>query len=157
MNTYTVKDISELLGCSGQTVRNAVKALGLHPKRDSKSRFTFSEEDKGRIVEQISGRNANEPEESELTLELIEVLREQLREKDTQLKEKDAQIEKLLSSLERSNEQIATLLDTNKALSAANAVQIAADKKEKLIEPAVTEPAPAVEEKKGFFARLFGR
>ena len=52
------------------------------------------------------------------------------------------------------SQQISSLIDTNKALAASNAVQVAAEKKPLLVESS-EETSPGQPAKKGFWARLF--
>lgn len=92
----------------------------------------------------------------------IDDLRQQLATLRDQLTEKDKQINFLLEQIKESQEQIKLALEqntdlskSNRALSEAHAVEVAAEKKEIILAESQEEKKPK-EEKKGFWARLFG-
>lgn len=148
MPSYSTKTLAKLLCVSSQTVRNAAKKLGIKAEQDKGTRsFVFSSDEAELIADCLGLALPTEEEfakeDSQVVAykEEIEFLRKQLEERD-----------KLL--LEQS-QQITALIDTNKALAASNAVQVAAEKKPLLVEPS-EEPSPGKPAKKGFWARLFG-
>lgn len=141
--------VAENLGYSSQSVRNAAKELGIEPQRKG-NRYVFTAEQanaiaahfgKEPIADESEEQRIEENEESpsdvlellkkqmEIQEQTIELLREQLKEKDA---------------------QINSLIETNRAFSAERALTTAAEKKELLLADSTQE-----EKKKGFWARLF--
>lgn len=149
MPSLTTKELAKTFGVSSQTIRNAAKKLNIAASRDEETRsFVFTPDEAALIAECLgfeSSLGEEEPatEDSQVIAykEEIEFLRKQLEERDKLLFEQ--------------SQQITALIDTNKALAASNAVQVAAEKKPLLVE-SNEEPSPEQPTKKGFWARLFG-
>lgn len=148
MPSSTTKELAKAFGVSSQTIRNTAKRLGIETVKDDETRsFVFSQEQSDMIAESLgfepSLGEGPIKEDSQVAAykEEIAFLRKQLEERDKLLFEQ--------------SQQISSLIDTNKALAASNAVQVAAEKKPLLVdsseEPSLEQPI-----KKGFWARLFG-
>lgn len=153
----TTKVVSEALGYSQQSVRNAIKALRISPEK-AKGGYVLTAKQAGKIARHFgvdadfSSYDAEESEEEpqedtegqqESTSE-IELLKSVVQTLQEQLEEKDKQIERLQT-------QMNVLLEINKALSASNAAKQVAETKELLIADS-TEQKP-----KGFWSRLFNK
>ena len=171
----TVKELADELGVSKPTISKAITDLGIEPRKVS-NRFDISDADcniiRTRILQtddlqkseipqetpiEKTPKSQNETEKSLISLleTQISLLQGQLTAKDTQLAEKDRQLAELTSALRAAQEQTATL---TAALTAAQALH-AGTMQQQLIERAesvVDAPAEDTQERKGFWARLFG-
>lgn len=176
---FTAQKIADAIHYTPQSVRNAVRALGIEHIDKDKKKFLYSEEQALAIAEyygkldlfQQSLKPAVDKDD------VIAGLEERLEESAEQLAGKDAEIELLKQQLEESkaesanfqkivskqidsyseqlkakDRQIETLLEQNKQLTANVSLLNAVDKKEALL----TEPSPHTPQKKSFWARLFG-
>lgn len=166
----TVREIADELGKTPQGVNKYLRTSGLQKKvvKDGnrnllpddvaetvRNHFQKPTETETKTETPVSEQDKHEsaPDNTpdiviETLTEQLKVLQHQLEVCEGQLEIKDKQITALTEALANANE-------TNKALSAANAVQIAADKKEILLAPPSDEEPPK-EKKKGFWSRLFG-
>lgn len=138
---FTTKFLAETLGYTQQSIRNAFEALGIEPSKSNKGYVLTAEQ--ATSVARHFGKDIDfaafeqqETEPQDLLQNVIQILQQQLEEKDKQI--------------ERLQNQLDTLLETNKAISASSAAKQVAETKELLIADKAEEP------KKGFFARLFG-
>ena len=144
----TTKVVSEALGYTQQSVRNAIEALGISPEK-VKGGYVLTVQQASKIAEHF-GRDADfssydveeGSEEPQETTSEIELLKSVVQTLQGQLEEKDKQIERL-------QKQLDSLLETNKALSTSSAAKQVAETKELLIADSTKEP------RKGFWARLF--
>lgn len=117
---------------------------------EEKEEVNYLDESNSPSNEAFEVPNEANYEDSSTTSKLIEAneaLVEAYKEQIDSLKE---EIASLRGQLSTKDEQIAELISTNKALSASNAVQVVADKKNSLLAEPIQE-----KEKKGFFRRLF--
>lgn len=138
---FTTKFLAETLGYTQQSIRNAFEALGIEPSKSNKG-YALTAEQATSVARHFGkdidfaafGQQETEPQD--LLQNVIQILQQQLEEKDKQI--------------ERLQTQLDTLLETNKAISASSAAKQVAETKELLIADKAEEP------KKGFFARLFG-
>lgn len=144
MTSYTTQNIANKFNVSTQTIRNIAKKLDLKPRDNSKG-FLFNEEQLISIAQYLDKpTNINEQNnEDSLMQSIVNSLQEQLTTKDKQ-------IESLERIVENQQKQISNLVETNKQLTAANTIQVAADKQEFLLTDVIQEP-----KKKGWLARLF--
>lgn len=126
------------------TVRNHFRAKS-ETKLETETVLETENENKNDTFDQFE--NEKNVSSSDAAIQALVV---QLTLLQQQIEIKDKQITALTDALATANE-------TNKALSAATAVQIAADKKEVLLAaPQEGEEKPKEEVKKGFWSRLFG-
>lgn len=144
-NSYLIREISEIVGCSKPTVTNALKKLGIEPSKQGKAYVLTQEQAEtvlrsfGKSLKDASGNKASNDD-----LILIDTLREEIELLKKELETKNELLESQQNVIER-------LVDTNKALSASKA---ASDAKELLLTETVEEPKE--ETKKSFWQRLFG-
>lgn len=161
---YTTSEAAALLGYSRQHIGKAIRELGIDAQKSSKG-YSLTVEQVNELAEHFGAEPIElEPEEqpqddasqgagtdaksaNNAVDDAVAALTKQLEIKDAQIAAYQEQVTTLTN-------QVSSLLETNKALSAANAVQIAADKKEKLL--AEPKEEPQEQKKKGFWARLFG-
>ena len=168
---FSTSEVAARIGYTRQSINNAMKELCLEVEKTRKGyRLTSQQADaiakyfdveasfKDKAEEQ-----SQEPEQdqedplpqplnnSDIEKMLIESFERQLAAKDKQIEELNRQIKVTQQQIDKAQEQISSLLETKKALSAAQAVTTAADKKEILLAEKAEEP-----KRKGFFARLFG-
>lgn len=168
---FSTSEVAARIGYSRQSIANAMKELGLEVKKTRKGyRLNAQQADaiakyfgKEASFEDKAEEQSQEPEQdqeeplpqhlnnSDIEKMLIESFERQLAAKDKQIEELNELIKVAQQQLDKAQEQIGSLLETNKALSAAQAVTTAADKKEILLAEKAEEP-----KRKGFFARLFG-
>lgn len=168
---FSTSEVAARIGYTRQSINNAMKELGLEVEKTRKGyRLTAQQadaiakyfgaeasfEDKAEEQSQEPEQDQEEPlpqhpNNSDIEKMLIESFERQLAAKDKQIEELNKQINAIQQQLDKAQEQIGGLLETNKALSAAQAVTTAADKKEILLAEKAEEP-----KRKGFFARLFG-
>ena len=168
---FSTSEVAARIGYTRQSVNNAIKELGLEVMKTRKGyRLTAQQanaiakyfgkeasfEDKAEEQGQEQEQGQEEPlpqplNNNDIEKMLIESFERQLAAKDKQIEELNKQINAIQKQIDKAQEQIGGLLETNKALSAAQAVTTAADKKEILLAEKAEEP-----KKKGFFARLFG-
>ena len=150
--TYSTKELAQQLGYTTQSVRNAMKQLSIEPEKRGRV-YSISQEQAKKIAESFGKSLIKEEKQkkdsssktNESFQNQIETLNDHIKTLKNQIEIKDRQIESMQN-------QIDSLLETNKALSAANAINTAADKKELLVE-STEESKP---KRKGFFAWLLG-
>lgn len=169
---FSTSEIAARIGYTRQSVNNAMKELGLEVKKTRRGyRLTAQQADaiakyfgkeasfEDKAEKQEQGQEPEQgqeeplpqhPNNSDIEKMLIESFERQLAAKDKQIEELNEQIKVAQQQLDKAQDQISGLLETNKALSAAQAVATAADKKEILLAEKAEES-----KKKGFFARLF--
>lgn len=168
---FSTSEVAARIGYTRQSINNAMKELGLEVEKTRKGYKLTSQqadaiakyfgaeasfEDKAEEQSQEPEQDQEEPlpqhpNNSDIEKMLIESFERQLAAKDKQIEELNELIKVAQKQLDKAQEQIGGLLETNKALSAAQAVTTAADKKEILLAEKAEEP-----KRKGFFARLFG-
>lgn len=170
---FSTSEVAARIGYTRQSVSNAMKELGLEVKKTrrgyrltaqqadaiakyfgAEASFEDKTEEQGQSQESEQDQEEplpQHPNNSDIEKMLIESFERQLAAKDKQIEELNELIKATQQQIDRAQEQIDSLLETNKALSAAQAVTTAADKKEILLAEKADEP-----KKKGFFARLFG-
>lgn len=160
---YTTSEAASLLGYSRQHIGKAIRELGIDAQKSNKG-YSLTAEQVNRLAEHFGAEPIAMESEGQLQADAslgtaadvssannavdnaVAALTKQLEVKDAQIAAYQEQVATLSS-------QVATLLDANKALSAANAVQVVADKKERLL----AEPEEEAQgRKRGFWARLFG-
>lgn len=157
-----VKELASICGVSEQAIRqffsrnNFTKVNGKWQptEQEVESLLSYYNVDISQAAK--ADESTFEPESS-----LVSLLGKQLATLQEQLEVKDKQIEELQGTISKQQSTIDNLIESNKALAAANAVQIAADKKPLLVEPQEQTQEQVIEseppqEKKGFWARLFG-
>ena len=155
--TYTVAEVSAVLGFSKQYVNRVIKALDLSvAKQGNKTVLTPCQADqiakhlyKPPISPLLEFQEEEEPQEPPQDTSAFDKVLLTLQE---QIKERDKQIASLISLLESKDKQIDTLLETNKALSATHAAKQVAETKELLL----ADSKPQEEPNKGWLERLFG-
>lgn len=144
--------IAKKLDYSSQSVRNAAKELGIEPQRKG-NRYVFTAEqaneiaayfDKEPIAKESEEQEEQEEESKESPSDVLELLKKQM-----EIQEQT--IELLREQLKEKDAQINSLIETNRAFSAERALTTAAEKKELLLADSTQE-----QKKKGFWARLFG-
>lgn len=121
--TLTTGQIAKTIGYSAQSVRNAVRDLGLEPVSKTGKGSLYSV-DQANLISQKFGKGAPfvEPEQSDTpdgNDALIKSQQEQIEALRQQLKEKDRQISSLLENLTTAQSQLTQALDANRALSAS--------------------------------------
>lgn len=182
-------ELADTLGVSKQTIINTVKKLELSPLLGKKSAFLFDQEQARSIAEfldkldkldQESDPKENDQKQqvvdqdvskSDPLFEVIEILREQIKQQNDQLKvmndqlkAKDDQISELnrsMATLIESNKNLiesnTNLSDTAKALAANATMHTLSDKKEALIQDQGQEQEPleiVPKEKRSFLDKL---
>lgn len=182
-------ELADTLGVSKQTIINTVKKLELSPLLGKKSAFLFDQEQARSIAEfldkldkldQESDPKENDQKQQEVDqdvsksdplFEVIEILREQIRQQNDQLKVMNDQLKTKDDQISELNRSIATLIESNKNLIEANtdlsntAKALAAnatmhtlsDKKEALIQDQGQEQEPleiVPKEKRSFLDKL---
>lgn len=149
---YTTSEAAALLGYSRQHIGKAIRELGIDAQKSSKG-YSLTVEQVNKLAQHF-GTEPIESEPEEQPQADTNAVDDAVAALTKQLEIKDAQIAAYQEQVTALTNQVSSLLETNKALSAANAVQIAADKKEKLLAEPKEEPQEP--KKKGFWARLFG-
>lgn len=178
---YTTKELAEICGVSSQSIRNFIKENnGGEATKEVRGRFVINENLARNVCEHFGKELPSQPktkienEKSEPSKDeevgdsgvAAPFLLEQIRIKDEQIKALQEELKMSRESHEEQlrakdeqlrsrDEQIEKLLDTNKALSVSNAVQVAAEKKELLLVENQEEEKKE-EPKKGFWQRIFG-
>ncbi len=156
------KELANLCGVSEQAIRQFFSRNNF-TKVNGKWQPTEQEIESLLSYYNVDISQATKVDESTIEPEssLVSLLEKQLATLQEQLEVKDKQIEELQGTISKQQSTIDNLIESNKALAAANAVQIAADKKPLLVEPQEQTQEQVIEseppqEKKGFWARLFG-
>lgn len=182
-------ELADTLGVSKQTIINTVKKLELSPLLGKKSAFLFDQKQARSIAEfldkldkldQESDPKENDQKQqvvdqdvskSDPLFEVIEILREQIKQQNDQLKvmndqlkAKDDQISELnrsMATLIESNKNLiesnTNLSDTAKALAANATMHTLSDKKEVLMQDQEQEQEPleiVPKEKRSFLDKL---
>lgn len=183
---FTAQKIADAIHYTPQSVRNAVRALGIEHVDKDKKKFLYSEEQALAIADyygkldlfQKSLKPAVDKDA------VIAELKQQLEESTEQLAEKDAEISTLKQQAEQNTADTARLQEIVEKQIETYSAQIASkdrqlENKDKQIEilleqnkqltanvsllnavdkkeALLTEPAPQTEKKKGLLARLFG-
>lgn len=165
-------EIASGIGYTAQSVRNAVREMGLEPVSRQGRRLLYSVDQANVIAEHFGkeamfieeqAADAEEaapmPEEAEKpkkqakdaddSSKQIEFLKQQIATKDAEIAEKNKQIASLLDNLTATNAQLTTaqgqLADAQqsiKALSATTAIHTAADNRDRIILATQSEQPP---------------
>lgn len=133
----TVRELAEELGISKTAVHKRIDQQGLRDKlkrEGNKILIPDAVADQIRLV----SKPAEKAEET-ISADIIQVLREQLEQKDEQIR-----------ALQEENKELIKVVQQNNHLLMANTMT-----QEQPIEAESADPEPK-EEKKGFFRRLFG-
>lgn len=144
---YTTSEAAALFDVTRQSIGNAIRGLRIDALKGKRG-YLLTVEQMNALAEHFGA----EPIKAEPQTRDNQALAEAVKALTAQLEMKDKQIQGYQEEVLKLNDQISSLLETNKALSASNALQVAADKKEKLL----AEPKEEQEPKKGFWKRLFG-
>ncbi len=150
----TVKELAARLGVSKPTISKAMSELDIQASKKG-NRYDLSDEQceliKSKILQKPQEIKAEETQkapqnsqnsQSETEKTIIEILREQLAEKDKQIADLNAQVVSLTEMLKASQDrqtELTTALSTAQALHAGTIKQI------------------GTMQKQGFFSRLFGK
>ena len=140
---HELRDLATDCGVSVQSIRKWCERNGV--SKNPSGRYVITDELRFLALSYYKGKQEGKKvsrKPSDNVSPQVEALLKQLEIKDAQLSAKDEQINKLADTLSSLAEQNANLLDVNKALSTANAIHTAADKRDALLvaEPEYEEP-----------------
>lgn len=166
--SYSTAEVAAALGRTPQSVTKAIRGLGLETLKTKRAGYRLNAEQVAAIADSFEvhiefqkpegtkEEKASADDGNQALQGLIEALQTQLERKDEQIKKlnemlerADAQNVRLLEQNAEFTALIASLTDTNKALSAACAARAITENQDAL---AIQQPV-----KKTFFQRLFNR
>lgn len=148
-------EIASFIGYTSQSVRNAVKELGLEPVSKQGRKLLYSVEQANAIAEHFGkdavfvGEAVPEPDnkadkptkgaEDSRQSEQIEFLKQQIAAKDTEIAEKNNQISSLLDNLATAQSQLADAQASIRALSTTVTVHTASEHRDLIAANNVTD------------------
>lgn len=124
---YTTAEIAKRIGYSQQSVRNAMRELGLEPANDSGRSYLYTREQANAVARHYGKRPSFEEKTDDSDKALVEALRSEIVLLEAQVKQKDKTIETLLDSLQSTQAQLTQALDNERVLSGTVAVHAIAD------------------------------
>lgn len=151
----TIKQLAEDIGVSKVAVNKRIEELGLKDQLEKQgNKFLISEAVADKVRESFTDRSRTEhkPAENESVIQVL----------SDQLKQKDEQIASLMRQLELLQNQNSDLLKMQRESHYLLAKSMGADESEPIESPeskeevVKEEPTRRPEQKKGFFRRLFG-